>query len=221
MKLHIRLAAIAAFAISARLFAGPIILSNDLTEPNQNIDSLTTTTWHGISFTTDNNAYTLDTVTLFMELGGGTAAASVAAVGAPAAADTPEVDLYSDNGGVPGTLIAALAAIGTPNFSLQNIDFAGGGNALAANSTYWIVLRALSGEVSWGFAADNLGSGIGFTDVWAETADSGATWAAHANDQPDQAEVTADLVGVPEPSTLLMTGVGFLALAGVVRRRFV
>jgi hypothetical protein len=220
MKLHIRLAAIAAFAISSRLFAGPIVLSNNLTEPTQDIDTLSTTAWHAISFTTDNNAYTLDTVTLLMQLGGASAAA-IADVGAPAAADIPEVDLYSDNSGSPGTLIAALAAIGTPSFALQNIDFAGGGNALAANSTYWIILRALSGAVSWGFASDDLGTGSGFTDVWAETGDSGATWAVHSVDQPDQAEVTADLVGAPEPSTLLMTGVGFLALACVVRRRFV
>ena len=219
MKLRIHLAAIAALAVSARLFAGPIVLSNNLSEPTQDIDTLTTTTWHAISFATDNNAYTLDTVTLLMELGGGSAA-SIANVVAPAAADIPEVDLYSDNSGSPGTLIAALVAIGTPTFALQNIDFAGGGNALAANSTYWVVLRALSGVVSWGFASDDLGTGIGFTDVWAATGDGGGTWALHPNDQPDQAEVTADLVA-PEPSTLLMTGVGFLALAGVVRRRFV
>jgi hypothetical protein len=219
MKFHIRLAAIAAFAISSRLFAGPIVLSNNLAEPTANADTISTTHWEAISFTTDNNAYTLDTVTLLMELGGG--AASAADIGALAVADIPEVDLYSDNSGSPGSLIAALAAIGTPSFSLQNIDFAGGGNALAANSTYWIVLQATSGVVAWGFPTDDNGTGIGFTDVWGETNDGGGSWTIHSVDQPDQAEVTADLVGAPEPSTLLLTGVGFLALAGVVRRRFV
>jgi hypothetical protein len=219
MKLHIPLAASAAFVISTTLFAGPVVLTNNLSEPLQSVDALSTSYWHGISFTTDNNGYTLDTVTLFMELGGGTS--SIADVGTLAVGDIPEVDLYSDSGGSPGSLLAVLAAIGTPSNSLQDVDFAGGGNTLAANSTYWIVLRALSGNVSWGYAATNNGSGIGFTDDIGSSNDSGATWFTEVGDYPDQAEVTADLIGTPEPSTLLLTGAAFLTLAISLRRRFV
>jgi hypothetical protein len=219
MKFNLNFAALAAFAISTALFAGPVVLSDNLTEPQQFVDALSTTYWHGISFATDNNAYTLDTVTLFMELGGNTA--SIADVGTLAVADVPEVDLYSDSGGAPGSLIAVLAALGTPSYSLQDIDFAGGGNALAANTTYWIVLRALSGNVSWGYASDNNGSGIGFTDDLGYSSNSGANWSTTVGDLPDQAEVTADLVGAPEPSTMLLTGAAFLILAISLRRRFV
>jgi hypothetical protein len=218
MRLNLHFAALAALGMSTSLFAGPVVLTNNLSEPQQFVDVLSTTFWHGISFTTDNNAYTMDTVTLNMELGGSSASI---AVGAPAVSDIPEVDLYSDSGGSPGSLIAVLAAIGTPTFSLQDVDFAGGGNALAANTTYWIVLRALSGNVSWGYTTTNNGSGIGFTDNIGSSSNSGATWFTEVGDFPDQAEVTADLVGAPEPSTMLLTGAAFLALAGVVRRRLV
>jgi hypothetical protein len=218
MRLNLYLTAVASLVLSANLFAGPIVLSNNLAEPLESVDTLSTTYWHAISFTTDGNTYTLDTVTLLMELGAG---ATTSAALPNAVADVPEVDLYSDNSGSPGSLITALTATSAYDYTLQDVTFGGAGVTLSANSTYWVVLRALSGAVSWGYAATNNGTGIGFTDVLASSNDSGSTWHVALGDLPDQAEVTADPAGVPEPSTVFLTGIGFLALAGAARRRFV
>jgi hypothetical protein len=221
---YLRFAAVAAFAISTHLSGGPVILTNNLTEPLLGLDTLSTTVWHAISFTTDNNAYTLDSVTLLMELGGvSTNAPSLQSLigNAAAQADIPEADLYSDSSGSPGTLITALTAITSYDTTLQDVTFTAAGVTLLANSTYWVVLRATSGVVTWAYPTTNNGSGVGFTDVYAFSNTSGASWTVATGENPDQAEVIGDLAGVPEPSTLLLAGLGFLALAVSLRRRIV
>jgi PEP-CTERM motif len=218
---YLRFAAVAAFAISTHLSGGPVILTNNLTEPLLGLDTLSTTLWHAISFTTDNNAYTLDSVTLRMELGGVTTNAASLIGNAPAA-DIPEADLYSDSAGSPGALITVLTATSAYDYTLQDVNFAAAGVTLLANSTYWVVLKATSGEVTWAYPTTNNGSGVGFTDVYAFSNTSGASWTvAGPGENPDQAEVIGDLASVPEPSTLLLAGLGFLALAVSLRRRVV
>jgi hypothetical protein len=131
------------------------------------------------------------------------------------AADIPEVDLYADDGGPgPGTLIQTLTPPGS--FSgLAPYTFTGSGIILSPSTTYWVVLKTISGNFSWAIPTDSVGSGVGFTDTWAFS--SGSTWTI-ASGQPNQAEIIGDLVAAPEPSSLWLIACGGVLLLAFGRR---
>src|SRR5439155_4978154 len=108
--------------------------------------------------------------------------------------------------------VGTLTSPASYSTSLAQTTFTAGSLSLAANSTYWVVLQANSGEFDWAWTSDNTGSGVGFQDTYGESPDAGASWFT-VNTDPVQFSVSA-LSPVPEPGSLALVGAavaGFLA----------
>ena len=85
------------------------------------------------------------------------------------------------------------------------------GVSLSANTTYWLVLRASSGTFNWAWTSANTGTGVGYTNTWADSDNAGSIWFS-STAFPFLASVTA--TPVPEPGSLLLAGLAAAAWAG-------
>lgn len=132
------------------------------------------------------------------------------------------VQIYSDTGtNVPGSLLYTLTSPGSYSAGLTPTTFsAAGSNLLTKNSAYWVVLMSdvTNSEFYWSVASDITGNnGVGFTTNWAQTQDSGSSWLTDPSDMlPYQMQVI--LQPVPEPSSVILTGLGVIA-AGIAAKR--
>jgi hypothetical protein len=195
-------------AVSTLLSVAPGIaatLSNNLSSASGGTEAASGSDLLAASFTTDASVYSLEGVTLGL--------ADLTASGG-----TATVSLYSDDGlNEPGLLVASLAGSSSFGATLTNSLFGASGLGLSANSTYWIVLTALSGEIDWSYAADDNGAGVGFTDTWAASYDGGASWFAYSSNQGagvDPLQLDVEASAVPEPS-FAMPCIGLL-FCGIV-----
>jgi hypothetical protein len=168
------------------------LLSNNISNSIDGTETASGDTWLTASFGTGGSSYTLQSVTLLANTSGGVA----------------ELDLYTDGGLQPGSLVEALSSQSTASTGLAPTTFSSGDATLLPNSTYWIVLKADSGALDWAWTADDSGDGEGFQDTWGESDDAGASWFTY-DVYPMQFSVNADVSGAPEPSTK-----GLLAAAG-------
>ena len=186
-------------------------ISNNLTSSSAGVESATGSNWLAGSFTTSSSV-TLGDVILSL--------ADTTASGGAA-----EVSVYSDDGlNEPGSLLATLNSVSTLATTLRPQTWTSSGLSLSANSTYWIVLNALSGEVDWSYASDDAGTGAGFTDTWAASYDGGSSWFTYASLQnagvdPLQMDIetsAAASVPTPEPDNAALC---FLAIGLAAMRR--
>lgn len=164
-----RLGAAALCALSLALMAGRSAaadtLSNNLTATAGGTESAAGSTWLAASFATGASAYTLDSVTLLLaNTGSGQATAYI----------------YTDGGLKPGSLAGTLVSPATYSSTLAQTTFTGGGISLSANTTYWVVLKAISGTFNWSWTSAIAGAGTGYTNVWGTTSDAGTTWYTYA-----------------------------------------
>ncbi|MBL8217219.1 MAG: BACON domain-containing protein [Bryobacterales bacterium] len=144
---------------------GAETLSNNLTKTSAGAETATGNTWLTSSFRTGSSGYVLDSVTLLL---------------ANPTAGQATLSLYSDKGLKPGELIGTLTAPVTFTTAPSNTVFSGNSLAIAANTTYWIVLKAATGSFSWSWTADNTGEGSGFQNTWGSTTDAGSAWQTYA-----------------------------------------
>lgn len=123
--------------------------------------------------------------------------------------------LYSDSGGLPGTLLTSSSSAVTNITTKYSFDF--GAYSLAPNTTYWAVLGGETGVV-WAVATDGVpteqnSSGYSYVDC-AFTDNSGSSWVLDEFDR----EAAISVEAVPEPSTYAMLLAG-LALFSLLRLR--
>jgi hypothetical protein len=193
---------IACGALAGLACAGPVTLYDNLPKSTIAVVPVTSTFWTAGTFSTDNNTYSLTSATLLLS-----------APSLIAANSTAELDLYTNSGLVPGIILAALTAPPSLTTVLGNNTFTASGITLTPNTTYWLVLKGVFGNVSWAETADMTGVGVGFIPERAVTNNSGGNWSLG---QPLQMQVIADQASVPEPSTFwMMVPLGVLL---VVRR---
>lgn len=127
------------------------------------------------SFKTDASSHTLNSVSLLMY---------------QSVTGSAKVEIYTNSGLEPGALVATLASPNTIPTSLASVDFTTSGVALAANTTYWVVLTPTSGQFAWAWAGTTSGSGAGFLGSWGVSLD-GTYWWTQAN-FPLQMKVVVD-----------------------------
>jgi hypothetical protein len=170
-----------------------VVLSDNLSDALSGSDS-TGSYWIADLFGTDNQKYTLNTVTLWMK---------DATVGV---AGQAQVDIYTDNVLQPWTLLGTLTPPAIyPTTDFGAATFTASGIILEPNEAYWVVLHALSGEFQWGYTA----AAVGVT-VWAGWTEASGWFTGENN--PNMMKVEAN--PVPLPPGLLLLGSGLLGLAG-------
>ncbi len=195
--------------------AAPVVLSYNLDQTMYEYFPAAGTYWVGGSFGTDASSYLLDSVTLWMQM---------------ATSGIAQVDIYTHNPTPPPSDLYAFAGkpdvqIGTltspasyPTAGFGPATFTASGIALAPSSTYWVVLKALSGEFDWAYTVSLIGSGPGFQGTYGFTFDYGSGgiglngWASGAF-VAMMMDVEATLV--PAPATLLLFGSGLFGLAAL------
>lgn len=202
------------FTVGQQAHAATVV--SNLSEPNLNVTSLGFSSWQGSSFTTGNGSYNLDFVNLFL--------------GEQTASSNFFVRLYSNNSGVPGTILTSF----TPNAPITTTLAVNQFNPssvvpLAANSTYWLVAGVSAndgGSYSWGYTSSFNETGVsGWTigNGYDFSSSQGTTWVADPNAGPYQFSVNAtegDPPLVPEPSSVMgLLGLGGLGLVSRIGRK--
>jgi hypothetical protein len=132
------------------------------------------------------------------------------------------LDLYNDNAGIPGNLLAFGVFPGTGNetflgfspsgfpiysyeLDFQSFDMNAG--------TYWAsVVPDLGFPPQWGWATSAGANQNGYQCFFGACAPTGIGFALGIDGTPVN-------TGTPEPSTLIMLGTGILGLAGSLRRK--
>jgi hypothetical protein len=200
----LKTAALSCLALLISSEMGAATLTSNLSVASAGTEAASGDTWLATSFTTDASSYSLGSVTLALaDLTSSSVTASLA--------------LYTDDGlDEPGTAIGTLTTSSAYSSSLSDITFTGSNLGLSADTRYWVVLSSTSGELDWSYAANDSGTGTGFTDSYAESYDAGSTWYTYASNQnvgvyPLQMDVEAAAISsaTPEPATaplLLMSG---------------
>ena len=154
----------------------PNVLSSNLTNSTDGVETTSGDTYTAASFTTGSSAYTLTAVDLLL---------------AETEAGTATVAIYNDGGLSPGSLVGTLTSPTTYSTTAADTAFTSStGVSLAANGTYWVVLIANSGSFDWSFTTDDTGTGTGFADTWAQSFDAGTFWFSY-DSSPTQMSVTA------------------------------
>jgi hypothetical protein len=201
----LKTAALSCLALLISSEMGAATLTSNLSVASAGTEAASGDTWLATSFTTDASGYSLGSVTLALaDLTSSSVTASLA--------------LYTDDGlDEPGTAIGTLTTSSAYSSSLSDITFTGSNLGLSADTRYWVVLSSTTGELDWSYAANDSGTGTGFTDSYAESYDAGSTWYTYASNQnvgvyPLQMDVEAAAAissATPEPATaplLLMSG---------------
>lgn len=174
------------------------ILTDNLSATSAGSDSVSDNVLLAADFSTDSSAYGLSSVTLLLR---------------EESVGTASLNLYSDNGGIPGFLLGTLTSSGSYSSNLADTVFTASGITLAANTTYWLVLGASSGTFEWSWTATNSGSGAGYTGNSAYF--DGSYWYGTSGVYPYQLSVTANPAGtsaVPEPASFGL----FAATLGII-----
>ena len=190
-----------------------VILSSNLSSVTAGVETASGTNYLAASFATDSSTYSLSSVTLLLA--------------ASSSADLAEVDLYSDDGYEPASLLATISASSPSSTTLAPQQFTASGLTLAANSTYWIVLKAVdTSSINWGWTSDDTGAGTGFEGQWSEYLNlgNGTSYWASSSDYPLRMEVAAlaETSSIPEPKTFWLLFVvvsGFFAYQRLWPRR--
>jgi hypothetical protein len=194
-------------SLSDRIFGvGPVGV-NSFFPPPMNGDNL-----RAQSFTTGDEAFTLDSVALSLEPSSGTGGFTVS--------------LYDDSGNQPGTLLATLAGNDSPGAGLEgpggSLYTYTGSLDLSLDTTYWVVADVsadYAGNI-YGWDVGNAGTTVGSTVGAGYSSDGSASWGLD-NSSSYLMQVTAGptIAATPEPSTVALAATGGLGMLMMFRRR--
>lgn len=125
--------------------------------------------------------------------------------------------LFTNNGGIPGTLVANLATgLVAPNTS-GIVDVTGLSVALTAGNEYWFVLAPFDANSDIGWADD--GASV-LPEAVTNSGTPSSGWRSFSQNGSEQfALFSGSTAATPEPSTFMLLGTGILGLAGAVRRK--
>lgn len=130
--------------------------------------------------------------------------------------------LFTNNGGVPGTLVADLATdlvaptVSNPT-SASIVDVSGLSVALTAGNEYWFVLAPYDTNSFIGWAED--GASV-LPEAGTRSGTTSSGWRFVYEGGSEQVALFSGSTAVtPEPSTFMLLGTGILGLAGAVRRK--
>ena len=196
-----------------------VTLVENLSQSNSDIGGITFDyLWQGSSFTTGSSSYNLNSATLLFREN--------------TASTDLFVRLYSDNSGKPDTVITNFTNPTPITTTLANNTFTlATPQALAANTTYWLVsgISSLTGlGYFWGVANSNNQTGLpGWTidDGFVASFDQSASWNIVPTGVPLQfslegTENSPPPTSVPEPgSVVALLGLGGLGLASSLKKR--
>ncbi len=180
-----------------------VVLSDNLASTSGGRSVNLDTGWSAARFITDAQTYKFTSAVLLMS-----------GIASPVA----QVDVYSDSrANRPGAPLGTLISPGAFSTSLEQKTFTSAGIPLAANSAYWVVLKATSGGLGWSYTYDPNGTGVGFSGGSSDTLDAGVTW--NSSQSPSyQMQVNVD--AIPEPGQWAMMGMTLAGVGGwVVRQR--
>ena len=164
-------------------------------------------------FTTGTSLYDLNSVDLPLAVTG-------------AGNGSPQLQIYSDNAGNPGT--ALIATFTNPTFgaqSLYNLSLSKP-FAMSASTSYWLVLSdstaASQTKFNWyysdTFSAPTGQNGSGLTYLAAaRSLNGGAAWTT--NNGFAQTGITVNATAVPEPGTYVLGTIATGVMAAVTHRR--
>lgn len=202
-----RAAAIAGLALLSALaiYGGPVVMFDNLTDVPAGVDGDFADA-AAQAFTTGGAATTLQDVVL--ELLGNEGAV--------------DVSLFSNSGGLPG---ASLLNLGTlmPTGAGYADYTAPGAYALAADTTYWVVVDYL-GAPSWGYTDGSGFTGSGGVGAFTNTSSGATSWfgpygPSIEDFEPYLLEVDATTAAAPEPSSLVWILAGIGAMLVILKKR--
>lgn len=181
-------------------------ISSNLTDASAGTETASGSNLLAASFGTGSSSATLEAVTLLL---------------ANSTAGAAEVDLYTNSLLGPGSLVTQLAPPATYSAILTDVNFTANGVTLAANSTYWVVLKATTGAFDWSWTADNTGTGIGYQGTWGTSTDGGNTWFTYAVFPTQLSVTTAETAtaATPEPGTWILCAATLFIGAYFLRKK--
>lgn len=214
-RLRFVAAAVAAlFLAASSAQAGPVspaAFSSDFADPAGFTLGITGSNRFATGFTTGTNPGFLDLKSVKL------------ALKSTSATSNPVVSIFSSGtngvGAIPGSLLATLSGPQiTSSLSAQNFTFTGN-VSLQPSTSYWVVLSASGADnYQWEFAGDSPtalnDSGYSFV-AGRRSTNNGASWTSNATAATGMIEVQA----VPEPSTIMLAGIGVAGALAVDRSR--
>jgi hypothetical protein len=155
--------------------------------------------WIATSFTTDNQTYTLNSVTLSLNV--------------PIGPETITPMIFADGSGAP-TGLSLETFSSTISSGIQT--FLSTGLALAPNTTYWVATQATGTGVAGWFSTSSPNQIGNWTigDGGRRSLDGGSTWGTAS----PVGFLTIDATPVPEPATAQLALLGLIMAGFVIRR---
>ncbi|HET6315629.1 MAG TPA: PEP-CTERM sorting domain-containing protein [Chloroflexota bacterium] len=209
-----RFTAAAAMALAATGTQAEVLVSN-LAQPERAFTELTSQFWTAQSFVTDGNSHSLLSIDAML------------GASARRGGDTEFVaELHASGPAIIGSLLTTFSFGGAPSGAPAAIALLpDSGVTLAADTTYWLVMGERHGSLDteylgWSYAEGNVTTGPGSLGAFGFSTDGGLSWSASTFDTPNPFRLAVSVgpvAAVPEPSSMVLTALGLVALLAMRR----